>query len=98
KFGWALAVADFNQDGIDDLAIGAPGELVEGQVVILLGKTKKGLTGKHSVLIDETDCGGTPNPAKAHHFGETLAVGDFTGSGVPQLVIGAPLLGIGAAE
>ncbi|HEX5010930.1 MAG TPA: FG-GAP repeat protein [Planctomycetota bacterium] len=98
KFGWGMAVADFNQDGIDDLAIGAPGELVEGHVVILLGKAKKGLTGKHSVLIGEADCGGVPDPTKAHHFGEMLEVGDFTGSGVPQLVIGAPVLDVGAAE
>jgi FG-GAP repeat len=97
KFGWALAVADFNQDAIDDLAVGAPGELLPGSVIILLGKAKKGLTGKKSVLIDETAAGGTPNPAKAHHFGESLAVGAFAG-GAPQLAIGAPLLDVGGSE
>jgi len=97
NFGWALAVADFDQDGIDDLVIGAPGELVEGTVTILRGKAKKGLTGKKSILIDETAMGGTPNPAKAHHFGYALAVGAFSGGG-GQLAIGAPELDVDGVE
>src|SRR5262249_21179485 len=90
--------SDFNQDGIDDLAIGAPGELSEGGVVILLGKAKKGLSGKHGVLIDESAVGGTPDLTKAHHFGYALAVGEFSGSGAPQLAIGAPGLDVDGHE
>ena len=97
KFGWALLAADLDHDGVCDLAIGAPGELVPGTVTILRGKAKKGLTGKHAVVFDEAAAGGTPDPSTAHHFGETLALGDFDGSGATQLVVGAPLLTVANA-
>ena len=97
-FGWGMAVADFTQDGIDDLAIGAPGELTPGSVTILRGKAKKGLTGKGSVVIVEEDVGGATDPLHAHHFGEALAAGDFLGTGVPQLAIGAPFIGVDGTE
>jgi len=98
KFGWALVVADFNQDGIDDLAVGAPGQQVAGSVTILLGKAKKGLSGKKSIALDETVLGGTPAPGSAHLFGRSLAVGDFAGNGLPQLAIGAPMMDVGDAQ
>ena len=37
QFGWSLVAGDFNEDGFDDLAIGAPGDSLGGSVSIILG-------------------------------------------------------------
>jgi hypothetical protein len=77
-FGRALAVADFNRDGEDDLAIGAPGKPGGGAVFLYRG-TRSGLT--------NTDKFGVNSPGA--EFGFSLAAGTFT-SGAPTLAIGAP--------
>jgi FG-GAP repeat len=90
KFGGALVAADFDGNGIDDLAIGAIDIIGKnGSVTVLRGKAGKGLSGKNSVVIDETDVGGVPNTVQNNYFGGSLAAGDFTGNNQQQLVIGA---------
>jgi hypothetical protein len=95
EFGSALAGGDFNADGFDDLAIGAPGESVgnipgAGAVTVLYG-SPSGLRGNGSQFIhqDVTGVGG-----KAHSqdkFGFALTTGDFNDDGFVDLAIGAPL-------
>ncbi|MCH5674871.1 FG-GAP and VCBS repeat-containing protein [Streptomyces gilvus] len=86
EFGGALAYADFNHDGYDDLAVGSPHEKVGtdtdgGSLVILLG-SRSGLTGK-SINV--------PDPAPSSHdlWGANLAAGDFDGDGKADLAVGS---------
>jgi hypothetical protein len=89
-----LAADDFNGDGIQDLAIGAPDAAVftpgfrdqAGSVYIIFGRP-----GRASV-IDSAN--GTDvrilGAAAGDHTGWALASGDVNGDGVADLVIGAP--------
>lgn len=92
-FGWDLAVGDFDDDGDDDLAIGSPGEDVDGfdhsGAVFTLYGSAIGLIDGSSERI--TQNGGVPgDPAAGDHFGDALAAGDFDGDGHDDLAIGAP--------
>jgi hypothetical protein len=90
--GAALAVGDFDDDGIDDLAVGAPGESVgggtdvdEGAVYLFTGGAT-GLTYAHAVTQD--DLGALVEADD--RFGEALAKGDYDGDGIDDLAIGSP--------
>jgi len=80
QFGSALAAGDLDDDGYDDLAIGAPHRTVSptsdaGQVSVLFG-TPAGLTGSNQYLLDEYDFSGR-SPVTHEHFGAALAIGNF---------------------
>jgi len=80
QFGWALAAGDLDDDGYDDLAIGAPHRTVSttsdaGQVSVLFG-TPAGLTGSNQYLLDESDFTGR-SPVVHERFGQALAIGNF---------------------
>jgi hypothetical protein len=88
-FGYSLAAGDFNGDGKDDLAVGAPGEKVgtklkSGWVFVFKGgsqgpKAWKGFGQK-----------GLGKNEKGDQFGRSLAAGDFNGDGKDDLAVGAP--------
>jgi hypothetical protein len=96
NFGAALAVGDFNHDGRDDLAIGAPGEGIatadgqDGHVTVMLGKPL-GLD-RLSARGIIAGANGFPGNVSEHNknFGRALAAGDFDGDGHDDLAIGAP--------
>jgi hypothetical protein len=88
EFGAALAVADFDCDGRDDLAVGAPGatlpgmgfEVAEaGAVYVYLAKGE-GIDPTTAIDIrqGQFEVGGEPEPGD--RFGAVLGVGDFDGS------------------
>ncbi|MER5477357.1 VCBS repeat-containing protein [Streptomyces sp. NPDC002734] len=86
RFGDESAYADFDGDGYDDLAVGAPGEDLgtdkdAGMVTILWGSAN-GITGAGAVQIDD--------PASSSHdqWGRLLAAGDFDGDGKQDLAVG----------
>lgn len=93
-FGVALAAADFNDDGYDDLAVGIPSEDLDrvanaGAAQVLFG-TGAGLTGIRTQLWhqDRGSIEGAAEPGDA--FGSSLAVGNFDGDRYGDLVVGVP--------
>ncbi len=92
NFGSALAVGDFNGDGIADLAVGVSGQTVSGKsgagaVYILFGsKTGLKITGQQLWTQDSANILGVAEAGD--HFGSALAAGDFNGDHRIDLAIG----------
>ena len=94
QFAAAMAWGDFNNDGFDDLAIGAHGDNVDGVsragVVNVLYGSASGLVSTSDQLWHQ-NIGGIANAAAANdHFGYALAAGDFDGDGFDDLAVGVP--------
>jgi hypothetical protein len=91
----AASAADFDGNGVHDLAVGVPDEdvgdtLRVGGVHVIYG-TSNGLDGDHPVddQFWTQDSPGVPGIAQQDdHFGNALAWGDFDGDGLDDLAIG----------
>ncbi|WP_424094864.1 hypothetical protein [Moorena producens] len=92
-FGSSLAAGDFDGDGYDDLAIGAPFENYDGNTntgkVNTLYGSATGLTTTGNQLWTQDDLIDS-NPERSDRFGTTLAVGDFNNDGYDDLAVGSP--------
>ncbi|GHC78316.1 FG-GAP repeat protein [Streptomyces flavofungini] len=98
RFGAALAVADVDRDGRDDLIAGAPGEAVgskakAGAAWLLRGGAKGLLDaggGARSVAWNQ-DTPGVPGVAEAGDiFGAAVAAGDHDADRTPDVAVGSP--------
>ena len=95
--------ADFNNDGAEDLAVGAPFETVgsvgdAGTVNVLYGSPGNGLTGPGSQLFNQESAGIASNAEVGDVFGLTLATGDFDGDGFTDLAVGSQGESVGNVE
>lgn len=96
RFGFALAIGQFLAGGVDDLAVGAPGEVVvgpdqQGAVIILRGQPD-GLdpAGTEEFVFSQQTDGVLGTGQDGDEFGYALAVGDFDGDRSTDLAIGSP--------
>ncbi|HEY2794041.1 MAG TPA: FG-GAP repeat protein [Micromonosporaceae bacterium] len=88
-FGRALAVGDFNHDGVDDLAVGAPDATDAGKIRAGVVDVYDSASGTPSVLSQSTD-GVAGTSENYDGFGSALAAGDFNRDGITDLAIGTP--------
>lgn len=89
RFGWGLAIRDFNADGEGDLAVGIPEEDTSvsnaGMVQVFSDLDDPGAA---DVLWSQDTSGVLGVEQQNDTFGEALAVGDFDGDGFQDLAIG----------
>ncbi len=92
-FGTAVAAADFDNDGDDDLAVGAPGERIGGDdgagaVFVFRGSARGFTTDPTRWSQDRNGIADAAEPGDA--FGASLAAGRVGRSSRADLVIGVP--------
>jgi hypothetical protein len=96
-FGWSLALGDFDNDGYDDLAIGAPGKDASAAIedtgaVHVLDGSSAGLSpgGVRKIIVQGED-GFDDAEEEGDGAGSSLVSSDFNNDGFADLAIGAPM-------
>jgi hypothetical protein len=93
-FGQAIAVADFDNDGYDDVVVGIPGEdvgtIANAGAVEYLPGSASGLTTSGQLFYHQDSSGMTGTAEADDLFGWELAAGDFDADGFADLAIAVP--------
>jgi FG-GAP repeat len=102
RLGWNMTSADWNQDGYEDLAVGAPGDdvsgfLLGGVVNVLMGSAN-GLTDAGNQLWDQDSPNVLDQVEEHDAFGRTMRPADFNADGYPDIAIGSPGESVGAVD
>lgn len=88
----AGAASDVNNDGHDDLAVGAPdedaGQVADAGALHVFRGSNGGITARRDALATQADLGGTVE--QTDRFGNTIAYGDFDGDGFDDIAVGVP--------
>lgn len=101
QFGEALASGDLNNDGFDDLVVGASFDKVNGtapgSIHVIYG-SRSGLNRQNDQLVSQNSGGITSDPENGEAFGRSLAVADFNNDGFDDVAIGVPFDTIGSVK
>jgi hypothetical protein len=89
-FGFSVATGDFNHDGFDDAALGAPGRDNRAGAVIVVYGGPGGLNTSTAQIFEQGVGGIAGVRQSGAEFGYALASGDFNGDGAADLAIGSP--------
>jgi hypothetical protein len=94
NFGWDVAgIGDFNNDGFDDVAVGAPKNSALGQYV---GRVYVFYGGTNMNAVADLQLNGE---ISGDHFGWAVSrAGDLNGDGIDDLLVGAPLANTPSAD
>jgi hypothetical protein len=84
EFGSAVGVGDINHDGFGDVVVGVP---FSNEILVLFG-SKHGLHASNRQIIRQSQLLGTPS-RELDGFGDSLVVGDVTGDGHADVVVGS---------
>ena len=87
-FGFKVVAGDFNGDGFDDLAVGAPGENSARGAVFVINGSASGLSGNGSRRWRQGSDDIRDDDDQGDVFGIAMAAGDFDGNGFDDLAIG----------
>jgi hypothetical protein len=98
-FGFALAAGDFNNNGFDDLAVGAIGEDIgvipdAGAVNVLYGSASR-LTATGNQQLFQGSGGLVGTAEEGDFVGAALSTGDYDNDTFADLAVGAPFEDIG---
>lgn len=82
----AISMADLNDDGRDDIAIGFPqiDYNANGKVLVFFGRPETGGT----IDLTQTLAGVEINGKNSSYLGKSLDMGDFNGDGIKDLLMG----------
>jgi hypothetical protein len=106
RFGHALAWGDFDADGFDDLAIGAPfedvqitaGNIADAGVVHVAYGSPSGLTAFGDVVLSQNASGILGEVQTGDRFGFALAAGNLGAGLGDELAIGTPRDRVGSVS
>ena len=90
SFGFKVVAGDFNGDGFDDLAVGAPGENAFRGAVFVINGSVNGLNGNGSKRWRQGSDDIRDDDDQGDFFGIAMAAGDFDGDGFDDLAVGVP--------